>query len=357
MKKKEITVLFGLQRISLMYSLYPIWLSKHIDRFVFTNDWDWVLKKDKNPYIFLVRCFAEIPSSDQRMELLMKLRKKYAKVILFDDNDGTESYFLEMLPILDKYYKKQVFSNLRNYGKAFYGKRIFSDYYQQLNSGAYTESFIANVPDPDKLGEISLLWNLGIGQYPLSKLRNFIGKKSFPYVGKTLMPWLLSKKEPNHKIPKPGLKKCHARFGYGHINDPVAAHRKLFLETLKGQEPFLVGQVDRKTYQREISQVQAVFSPYGWGEICFRDFEAIINGAVLVKPDMGHLKTWPNVYIPYETYIPVKWDGSDVVDQTRLLLENPKLVAEIRHNAWHVYHNAFPELESRVMGIIESFEK
>lgn len=357
MIKKDITVLFGLQRISLMYSLYPLWLSKYIDRFVFTNDWDWVLKEDRNPYIFLVRCFSEIPSGEQRIELLTRLRKKYNKVILFDDNDGTESYFLEMLPSLDHYFKKQLYSDSTNYSRKFNGNRIFSHFYENGRNPNSLEVPLTVSVKPEDLNKMSVLWNLGIGQYPLSKLRNFIGKKSFPYIGKTLMPFLVSKKAPNDYVPSPSLRKCHARFGYGHINDPVAGHRKFFLETLKGKDGFLVGKVDRKTYQKEIRQVQAVFSPYGWGEICFRDFEAIINGAVLVKPDMGHLNTWPNVYIPYETYIPVKWDGSDVVEQTRMLLDNPKLMSEIRRNAWHVYHNAFPELESRVMGIIESFER
>lgn len=358
MENPKITVLFGLERITMMYSLYPFWTSKYIDRFVFTNNWEWVLNKDRNRIIFLVRCFAAILTKDQRLELISQLRHKYDKIILFDDNDGTESYFLEMLPFIDHYFKKQLYTNKDNYSRKFAGNRIFSHFYKH---GMNTKSI--GIPltlslVPENLNKVSLLWNLGIGHYPLSKPKNFIAKKGYPYLGKTLMQWLLAKKKPNDKIPSPSLKKCHARFGYGHINyDEVAFHRKFFLETLKGQDPFLLGKVDRKTYQNEIRQVQAVFSPFGWGEICFRDFEAIINGAVLIKPDVGHLVTWPNVFIPYETYIPVKWDGSDVVAQTQMLLDKPKLMSEIRQNAWHVYHNAFQELEDRVLEMITTFEK
>ena len=31
-------------------------------------------------------------------------------------------------------------------------------------------------------------------------------------------------------------------------------------------------------------------------------------GAALIKPDMSHLETWPDLYIPYETYFPISWD-------------------------------------------------
>ena len=27
---------------------------------------------------------------------------------------------------------------------------------------------------------------------------------------------------------------------------------------------------------------------------------------------MSHVKTWPDLYIPYETYIPIAWDYSDL---------------------------------------------
>ena len=35
------------------------------------------------------------------------------------------------------------------------------------------------------------------------------------------------------------------------------------------------------------------FSPFGYGEVCWRDFEAMSTGAVLVKPDMSHLQARP----------------------------------------------------------------
>jgi hypothetical protein len=37
-------------------------------------------------------------------------------------------------------------------------------------------------------------------------------------------------------------------------------------------------------------------------------------GSLLVKPDMSHVRTEPNIFIPGETYVPVRWDFSDLAE-------------------------------------------
>ena len=61
-------------------------------------------------------------------------------------------------------------------------------------------------------------------------------------------------------------------------------------------------------------------SPFGLGEICYRDFEILFSGCLMIKPDMKHIKTWPNIYIPMETYIPCRWDFSDLEEKVRWAL-------------------------------------
>lgn len=63
-------------------------------------------------------------------------------------------------------------------------------------------------------------------------------------------------------------------------------------------------------------------SPFGEGEVCYRDFECFLSGAALLKPDMGHLETWPNYYEPNITYAPYKWDFSDFQPALLELLES-----------------------------------
>ena len=42
---------------------------------------------------------------------------------------------------------------------------------------------------------------------------------------------------------------------------------------------------------------------YGWGEVCYREFEAITCGTAIMCPDMSLIETWPNIYIDNETYL------------------------------------------------------
>lgn len=91
--------------------------------------------------------------------------------------------------------------------------------------------------------------------------------------------------------------------------------------------------VGRAAFLRELSQSRITFSPFGWGEVCFRDFEAVACGSVLLKPDMSHLETWPNIYEAGVTYVPVRWDLTDLSAQVAWILDNPARAEEIAREA------------------------
>tara|TARA_R110000796_G_C14504140_1_gene429189 strand:- start:188 stop:1201 length:1014 start_codon:yes stop_codon:yes gene_type:complete len=78
---------------------------------------------------------------------------------------------------------------------------------------------------------------------------------------------------------------------------------------------------------------KCTLSPYGMGELCFRDFEIIQFGSVMIKPDMDKVLTHPNIYIPNETYIPCSLDWSDLIEKVEWVKENPKQCKEITKNA------------------------
>ncbi len=94
--------------------------------------------------------------------------------------------------------------------------------------------------------------------------------------------------------------------------------------------------------------MQAVLSPFGWGEVCFRDAEAVIAGAVLVKPLMDHVETWPDIYLPRETYMPVAWDASDVVALTQAILGDSTERQRMCTNAWDELHRAYRQIPEKV---------
>ncbi|MCM2268744.1 MAG: glycosyltransferase [Thermoanaerobaculia bacterium] len=85
------------------------------------------------------------------------------------------------------------------------------------------------------------------------------------------------------------------------------------------------GHLPRDRYFAEMERARLAISPFGWGEVCWRDFEAILCGCLLVKPSMRHVETWPDVYRPFETYLPVRWDWSDLATVCRPYLEDESL--------------------------------
>lgn len=87
-------------------------------------------------------------------------------------------------------------------------------------------------------------------------------------------------------------------------------------------------------YMDKMARSKVCVSPLGLGEICFRDFEAISYGAVLIKPSMSHLATWPDIFRPWETYIPVKWDWSNLEDVISKVLNNYDKYFKVARNAY-----------------------
>lgn len=134
----------------------------------------------------------------------------------------------------------------------------------------------------------------------------------------------------------------HARLGLG-VNGSdwyhaMRRHSAESVEKLQGIKTITGAGVRRKQYLQEMCNSMACFSPFGYGEVCWRDIEAIVAGCVLIKPDMGHLEMAPNIHIPNETYIPVKWDFSDLEEKVRLVIENHGLRERIARKAYSLLH-------------------
>lgn len=88
----------------------------------------------------------------------------------------------------------------------------------------------------------------------------------------------------------------------------------------------------------EMRRSKIGFSPFGYGEVCWRDYEAVMAGAVLLKPDMSHIQTDPDIFVPWETYVPLNWDLLDFEDTVRNLVSNEPLRAKIARQAFDVLH-------------------
>lgn len=97
--------------------------------------------------------------------------------------------------------------------------------------------------------------------------------------------------------------------------------------------------VDHATYRAEMLASRICLSPFGHGEVCHRDFEAVLAGCLLVKPDMSHLETRPDVFRDRETCATVRWDWSDLEQVVERHLADPagtdRIVSSARRELDH----------------------
>lgn len=75
------------------------------------------------------------------------------------------------------------------------------------------------------------------------------------------------------------------------------------------------GQVPRRQFRRELRSSKICFSAFGYGPVCWRDFEAMACGALLLKQDMSYIRLARPFFIPNETYVPLRWDLSDLEEK------------------------------------------
>ncbi|QIE44586.1 glycosyltransferase family 1 protein [Pseudohalocynthiibacter aestuariivivens] len=89
-------------------------------------------------------------------------------------------------------------------------------------------------------------------------------------------------------------------------------------------------------FLREMRASKICFSPFGYGEVCWRDYEAVMTGAVLLKQDMSHVETDPDIFVSGETYVPVAWDLSDFAEKVEWLLRDEVVRQRISAAAFDV---------------------
>ena len=73
------------------------------------------------------------------------------------------------------------------------------------------------------------------------------------------------------------------------------------------------------------------------------NYEIILGGSLLVKPRMDHMKTWPNVFIPGKTYVPLEWDFSNLEEIFQTYIQNHRLRNEIILYSQELYKKSISE--------------
>ena len=212
----------------------------------------------------------------------------------------------EIFGLIDQYWKGQTLLNKDEYKNKFHSGRIFTEYFKNKY---YPE--ISSKYEWDKINEsdiklIKTAWNSSLTDYRF--LRRGLARLASKYELNLLLRHNIKVKE----FKKKRRLKISCRIFSKYNNELISWQRekaKKLLSKICNTEL-----ISKRRYHSELINAKITFSPFGWGEICYRDFEAIYSGSLLLKPSMDHVETWPNLYLRNETYIPCNWDLNDLID-------------------------------------------
>ena len=278
-------------------------------------------------------------NQEELIGYLSGIRKTTGKLIWFDASDSTGSSDFPLISHVDVFLKKQLLKN-----KGYYtAQNSNNDLRIWLNSpDAVTVHPFKPCP-ADQLHKLKLGWNLGLNDYryfgyKLSRLSNFLSYRFYPV------------KFSSVKSARP----LDLTFR-GSIHDEngqyrVSEQRNIVLKLLKDFNGNIASgiSISKKKYWKELRNSKLSISPYGWREICYRDFETFISGALLVKPSMEHLETYPDVFKPNETYVPVSWSLDDLPEKLDHLMTNFSDYRQIAENGQQRYKEVISDSETFV---------
>ncbi|OUL43732.1 hypothetical protein B0W81_02335 [Prochlorococcus sp. HOT_208_60] len=374
-EKIKIVVAHGHSSLEVCHSLTPlILLADESDEFNFKFvDYKFFsLNKLRGDILILVRKFHKLDIRERSnislmIDELQAYKRNFSKVIYFDDSAAVSHILFYVVPYLDGYWVRGLLSNVQLYSKPFYGGRTYSQFYHDkygiIDENEYQSPYsVGNLSQ-----KIKIAWNIGIGLYPSPK--SIFWAKNYTQIKKILcimspLPsikfvsfivkkfksqMIQSLSEPVDLSKKKAL--ISSRFSSKGYYNSISFHRKLLLEKIKDKEIFIKGLLTHKKYIEECNSVSGILSPFGWGEICYRDYEAVMCGNALVKPDMSHIETWPNIYTD-DCYLKLDWDFNNL-DKIVDLFFQEEIILKCIEKSRKKYLKAIKESSSRAEMLIK----
>lgn len=115
---------------------------------------------------------------------------------------------------------------------------------------------------------------------------------------------------------------------YGEGSEMVTVHRQDCLAKMKELKNCVIDvsgtrASGKSKYVNGLINTRVGISPWGLGEKCYRDFEVLFSGSVLVKPDTSWVVDWIDTYnLKNNFYIQCKIDYSDLQEKVEWIRNN-----------------------------------
>jgi len=339
----------------LLNTIYPLVVSRRRPAFRFLRSMQGALEtRPKGGTLLVLEWPADARRYGKPLELLERLREHYDSLIYFDNTPQPAKLNYHALRLCDRYVKKHLLRDRELYRRPLYGGTLFSDYYHRAFGVEDAKPRrTPAAPDDLPLEKLQVGWNIGIGGYPRVRLRKGLARRLEARFGaRALRLAYLGSTRMRRPVARAKESEVSARYSYKIQSASVLYQRTLFAERIAGHPACRTGLIAKDQYFAELRRALLTLSPFGRGEVCFRDFEAVLQGSALLKPDMSHIETWPNIYLPDETYAPLRWDGADLTERIDALLADPQRAVQMARNAQDALSDCYRRLDERVEAVL-----
>lgn len=249
-------------------------------------------------------------------DTLAELGSSGVALAWYDSTDSAGWLVGGVLPLVRRYFKSQLLRDRDAYLRPMYARRAYADFYHRHDGVSDDQPDDApQVDDPALLARIRLGWNSGMADY------SRFGPARMALYGRLPISCLLGRPRAARAANAPRRVPLSCRMGIAYARNSVAHQRRLIRDRLAQQ--IRSDKLGRGGYFDELKSSRAVLSPFGLGEITLKDFEVFLTGGLLVKPDMLHLETWPDVYRDGETMRAFRWDLDDLEDVLAQIEDDP----------------------------------
>ena len=276
-----------------------------------------------------------------------------------------------IIDYVDQYWVRGLLTDLSIYHSPLYGGQTYTDYYHLRHSVVDHFPTISPTCISFPHEKIKVAWNIGAGSFPFSSTNLFsvyqfyIKKLScllaiasaIPLVSKIVRYYYYSMiaalQKPLEFMPQKSS--VNARFSYKAYTSTVGYQRRSLLSSISSHSNFHTNRLTPSLYLSSLDNDFAVLSPFGWGEVCYRDFESVLFGKLLIKPSMSHIQTWPNIYTDSTCHL-FDWDCTDFT-----LLNNPDYLCSSQNRerisqSRSVYLSSLLEINQRLYDLLNSLD-
>jgi hypothetical protein len=229
-------------------------------------------------------------------------------LIYFDGDDDQCVQWQSVIDSVDVYVKKHGFSERSNYQRDYVGRSNLTDYAARTHGVDFSRDHVPqarSLPARD-VAKIRIGWNIALDD-KIARLADDLAARGMPDQRDIDVMCRASSTKPGTLLYT--------------VRNPAAAAIEALGNQFKVLAPTQhVGQAE---YYGEMLRSKMCVCPFGYGELCWRDFEAALCGCLILKPNTGHVETAPALFVANQTYVPVAWDYSDLREKVAYYLDHP----------------------------------